>query len=137
VRLIIGLVAHSTAAHSPMFVTARLKANQREGATLIRKAFVMSVNPGAEDEYKRRHDALWPELRVALQSHGVISYSIFLLSETQQLFAYAEFEDEQRWAALGATEVCRRWWDHMAPLMAHNEDRSPSTRALREMFHLL
>jgi L-rhamnose mutarotase len=103
---------------------------------LIRKAFVMSVNPGAEEEYKRRHDALWPELKLALQAHGVSNYSIFLLSDTQQLFAYAEIEDEQRWASLGATEVCRRWWYHMAPLMTHNEDWSPSALALREMFHL-
>jgi L-rhamnose mutarotase len=104
--------------------------------TLIRKAFVMSVNPGAEDEYQRRHDALWPELRSALRSHGVTNYSIFLLSDTHQLFAYVEIEDEARWAALASTEVCRRWWDYMAPLMAHNEDRSPSAFELRKMFHL-
>jgi L-rhamnose mutarotase len=26
-----------------------------------RKAFVMSVNPGAEQEYEKRHNPIWPE----------------------------------------------------------------------------
>jgi L-rhamnose mutarotase len=29
---------------------------------MIRKAFVMSVSPGGEEEYKRRHRPIWPEL---------------------------------------------------------------------------
>jgi L-rhamnose mutarotase len=103
---------------------------------VIRKAFVMSVNPGAEIEYQRRHDELWPELKLVLQAHGVKNYSIFLLPDTHQLFAYAEIEDEVRWAAIAAVPVCRRWWDFMAPLMAHNEDRSPKALNLREVFHL-
>ncbi len=57
---------------------------------MIRKAFVMSVHPGQEAEYERRHQPIWPELEAVLRRHGVRSYSIFLDKDTRQLFGYAE-----------------------------------------------
>ena len=103
---------------------------------MIRKAFVMSVHAGSEAEYERRHRPIWPELEAVLKAHGVHNYSIFLLSETRQLFAYAEIEDEARWAAIAKTEVCQRWWQHMDSLMPGNPDHSPVARDLREVFHI-
>ena len=103
---------------------------------MIRKAFVMSVNAGAEDEYARRHRPIWQELAEVLRAHGVRNYSIFLHPETRQLFGYAEVESEERWAAIAETEVCRRWWKHMAEVMPANEDHSPVSTGLREVFHL-
>ena len=104
--------------------------------TMIRKAFVMQLHPGQEAEYQRRHNPIWPELEATLQAHGARSYSIFLLRETNQLFAYAEIEDEARWNAIAQTEVCQRWWTHMADLMATNPDSSPQSVELPEVFHL-
>jgi L-rhamnose mutarotase len=103
---------------------------------MIRKAFVMSVNPGSEAEYERRHRPIWPELQTVLRAHGVRNYSIFLHAETRQLFAYAEIESEERWAAIAQTDVCRRWWVHMRELMPANADDSPVAVPLREIFHL-
>jgi L-rhamnose mutarotase len=103
---------------------------------MIRKAFVMSVNPGFEAEYERRHSPIWPELETVLKEHGVLSYSIFLNAETRQLFAYAEIHDEARWNAIAATPVCRRWWTSMKPLMATNPDDSPVSIVLKEVFHI-
>ena len=103
---------------------------------MIRKAFVMSVHAGYEAEYARRHQPIWPELEAVLKSHGVHNYSIFLHAETRQLFAYAEIEDEARWAAIAQTEVCRRWWKHMADIMPANVDHSPVSSPLVEVFHL-
>ena len=103
---------------------------------MIRKAFVMAVHPGHEAEYERRHRPIWPELEAVLQAHGVHNYSIFLHEETRQLFAYAEIEDEARWAAIAQTEVCQRWWKHMVDVMPSNPDPSPVARGLCEVFHL-
>jgi L-rhamnose mutarotase len=103
---------------------------------MIRKAFIMSLLPGCEAEYERRHNPIWSELQAVLAAHGVRSYSIFLQSETHQLFAYAEIEDEARWQEIAQTEVCRRWWAHMRELMAVNPDDSPAAISLREVFHL-
>jgi L-rhamnose mutarotase len=103
---------------------------------MIRKAFVMHVNPGAEAEYARRHQPIWKELEVVLKEHGASNYSIFLHPQTHQLFAYVEIEDEARWEAVASTEVCRRWWKHMADIMPSNPDHSPVADALQQVFHL-
>jgi L-rhamnose mutarotase len=103
---------------------------------MIRKAFVMSVHPGSEAEYARRHQPIWEELAEVLRAHGVHNYSIHLHPETRQLFGYAEIEDEARWAAIANTEVCRRWWKHMADVMPANPDFSPVATSLTEVFYL-
>ena len=103
---------------------------------MSRQAFVMTVNPGEEDEYQKRHQPIWPELEQVLKDHGVHNYSIFILQETRQLFAYAEIEDEARWNAIAETPVCKRWWVHMHPIMPSHPDHSPIASPLREVFHL-
>jgi L-rhamnose mutarotase len=103
---------------------------------MIRKAFVMSVNPDQHAEYERRHRPIWPELEETLKEHGVLSYSIFLNEETHQLFAYAEIEDEAQWAAIAQTEICGKWWVHMGDVMPSNPDNSPVASDLREVFHI-
>jgi L-rhamnose mutarotase len=103
---------------------------------LIRKAFRMSVHPGREAEYERRHRPIWPELEAVLRAHGVRTYSIFLDPATGDLFAYAEIESEERWGAVASTEVCRRWWRHMRELMPSHDDGRPVAGDLREVFYL-
>ncbi len=103
---------------------------------MIRKAFVMSVNAGQEAEYARRHQPIWDDLAAVLKAHGAHNYSIFLHPETRQLFGYVEIEDEARWNAIAATEVCRRWWTFMGDVMPSNPDHSPVSVGLKEVFHL-
>jgi L-rhamnose mutarotase len=103
---------------------------------MIRKAFIMAVHPGQENEYARRHQPIWDELAAVLKSHGAHNYSIFLDSSTCQLFGYVEIEDEARWAAVAQTEVCQRWWKFMGDIMPSNPDHSPVAREIREVFHL-
>lgn len=103
---------------------------------MFRKAFLMSVHPGLEQEYERRHRPIWPELEQTLLAHGVRTYSIFLEQEGRKLFAYVEFEDEAQWAAIARTEVCQKWWAYMRELMPTNADNSPVACELREVFHI-
>ena len=102
----------------------------------IRKAFLMSVNAGAEEEYIKRHNPIWPDLEQALKDHGVSNYSIFFEAETHQLFAYVEIESEDQWVAIASTEVCQKWWQNMAKVMPSHTDCSPLSTPLREVFHL-
>ncbi len=101
-----------------------------------RIAFKMAVHRGAEEEYMARHSPIWPELQQILLAHGVRTYSIFLDEETNALFAYAEIESEEQWDRIAETEVCKRWWHYMAPLMPTNADSSPQSTSLREVFHI-
>ena len=103
---------------------------------MIRKAFVMSVHAGQETEYERRHRPIWPELEAVLKAHGAHNYSIFLNTDTRQLFGYVEIEDEARWAAIAQTPECQRWWKHMSDVMPANPNHSPVAQELKEVFHL-
>jgi len=107
-----------------------------ESSSPIRKAFRMKVYPGHEAEYERRHRPIWSELEDVLRAHGVTRYSIFLDPATQDLFAYAEIEDEQRWNAIAGTDVCRRWWRYMGEIMPSSADDSPLSSELKEVFRL-
>lgn len=61
---------------------------------MIRKAFVMQVNPDAHEEYQRRHNPIWPELEAVLKSHGAHNYAIYLDKARNLLFATIEIESE-------------------------------------------
>ena len=101
-----------------------------------RHAFKMKLKPGNIAEYKRRHDELWPELAKALCDAGVSDYSIFLDEETLTLFAVQKLSDANTADALPQTEIVKKWWAHMAPLMDVNPDNSPVCVELPEVFHL-
>lgn len=103
---------------------------------MIRKAFRLSVFPGATEEYERRHRSIWQELEDTLLEHGVRTYSIYLDPETLDLFGYVEVEHEARWNDVAATDVCRSWWAFMRDLMPTHADNSPVSRDLREVFHI-
>ena len=103
---------------------------------MVRKAFKMKLRPGTAAEYRRRHDMLWPEMRRMIHDYGGRNYSIFLDPETNLLYAYIEVDDEAKWAHSANTDVCRKWWDYMAPLMSVNPDNSPVSIDLVPVFHV-
>lgn len=103
---------------------------------MIRKAFLMQVNPDQHEEYQKRHAPIWPELEAVLKEHGVHNYSIYLEPNLSQLFATVEIEDEERWEQIADTDVCKRWWAHMRDIMPSNPDNSPVSIALQEVFHI-
>lgn len=79
-------------------------------------AWVLGVRPGYEDEYRKRHAEIWPEMETALKAAGITSYSIFRHGLT--LFGYFETDDlGATIAALRESEVNRRWAEYMAPIM--------------------
>jgi L-rhamnose mutarotase len=101
-----------------------------------RYAFKMFLNPGEAHEFRRRHDAIWPELKAMISGAGVRNYSIHLDADTNTLFAYLERADTHRMDDLTKNPVMQRWWAHMKDIMAANPDGSPVTAPLIEMFHM-
>lgn len=99
-------------------------------------AFRMQLKPGMAEDYKARHDAIWPELASLLHDAGIRDYSIFLDEATGALFAVLKLTDDATNDQLPAHPVMRRWWDHMAPLMEVTPDNKPLEWPLRPVFHL-
>ena len=101
-----------------------------------RVAFKMKLFKGCEEEYKRRHDLLWPELESLLKQSGIKDYSIFLDEETNTLFGYLIIEDKTKLDDLPNEPAMKKWWTYMKDIMETNEDNSPVNIPLKEVFYL-
>lgn len=101
-----------------------------------RHAFKMYLNDGAEAEYIRRHDEIWPELVDLLRAAGISNYSIHLDRETRVLFGYLERRDDHAMDDLPDHPVMKRWWAHMGDIMRTNPDGSPVAVPLTETFYM-
>jgi len=99
-------------------------------------AFRMQLNPGQEAEYRRRHDAIWPELAALLRDAGVSDYSIHLDRETGHLFGVLWRSDDHRMDELPSHPVMQRWWAYMKDIMDSNPDNSPVSVEMKEVFYL-
>ncbi len=96
----------------------------------------MTLFPGKEEEYLKRHDELWPELEQLLKQTGISEYSIFLDDTTNSLFGVLKAEDPQALDDLPAQPVMQKWWAYMKDIMASNPDNSPISIPLKEVFYL-
>jgi len=96
----------------------------------------MKLHAGCEAEYKRRHDALWPELADLLKQAGIEEYSIFLDQETGDLIGCLRTRDPAQLDQLPAMTIMQKWWDYNKDLMDTHPDHSPVTRRLTEVFYL-
>ena len=103
---------------------------------MVRKGFKMFLYPGMAEEYEKRHNALWDEMKDMIPEYGGRNYSIYLDKETNVLYGYLEVESEEQWAKSADTPINRKWWDYMADIMETNEDNSPVCIDLTPVFHL-
>jgi L-rhamnose mutarotase len=101
-----------------------------------RNAFAMRLKPGCAEEYKKRHDSIWPDLKAELRKAGVSDYSIYLDEKTHTLFAFQYLADDASDGDLAQKRIVRKWWRMMKDLMDTNADESPVSDPLREMFHM-
>ena len=102
---------------------------------MMRYAFKMQLKPGCKDEYKKRHDEIWPKLSQLLSASGISDYSIFLDEETLTLFAVQKLADNHTADQLPSHPVLRKWWDFMADIMEVNPNNSPVCIPLTQVFH--
>ncbi len=100
------------------------------------KGFKMKLYPDMAEEYEKRHNELWPEMKEMIHEYGGKNYTIFLDKETNVLFGYIELESEELWDKSAETEICKKWWKYMADIMETNEDNSPVSVSLKNVFHL-
>ena len=103
---------------------------------MTRVAFKMKLNKGFEEEYKKRHEELWPELEDLLKNTGISEYSIFLDETTNSLFGVLKAEDPAALDNLPSHAVMQKWWQYMGDIMESNPDNSPVSIPLEEVFYL-
>ena len=104
-----------------------------------RVGFLLKVREDRIEEYRRHHEAVWPEMLEALGRTGWHNYSLFLRKDGL-LFGYFETSDSFQAALEGMAgeEINAKWQDFMAPYFeglggAHADE---SMIELEEVFHL-
>ncbi|HXV99387.1 MAG TPA: L-rhamnose mutarotase [Anaerolineae bacterium] len=104
-----------------------------------RVAFLLKVKEDKIDEYKKHHQAVWPEMLAALRRTGWHNYSLFM-SQDGLLFGYFETLEgfQTALAGLAKEEINAKWQEFMAPYFeglggAHADQ---SMVELEEVFHL-
>ena len=98
--------------------------------------FRMQLNEGQVQEYKQRHDDIWPDLVSLLREAGISDYSIFLHEDTNSLFAVLRRTNDHTMDSLPLEPVMQRWWAHMADIMATGENNEPVVEPLERLFHM-
>jgi L-rhamnose mutarotase len=108
-------------------------------ATMKRVGFILKVKPDRLDEYRRHHEAVWPEMLQALREAGWHNYSLFV-REDGLLFGYFETPESLQAAqtAMAEREVNTRWQEFMAPYFESPNNSRPDEMfvELPEIFHL-
>jgi len=99
-------------------------------------AFTMQLKPGFEEEYKRRHDLIWPDLQALLNDSGIEEYHIFLDEKSLKLFAFQKLKASHTTQGLPQNPIVKKWWAYMADIMETHEDHSPVEIPLKEVFEL-
>jgi L-rhamnose mutarotase len=103
-----------------------------------RVCFRLQVDPARMEEYRRRHERVWPEMRDALSATGWRNYTLFL-ADDGMLVGYLECDDfAAAQAAMAATDVNARWQAEMAGFFVNLAGRRPDEGIgpLPEIFHL-
>ena len=99
-------------------------------------AFKMKLHSSKLEEYRRRHDEIWPELVEALHEAKIRDYSIYYDDETRILFATMWRSKDHGLEALAKSELMRKWWAYMADIMETHPDNEPIATPLETVFHM-
>ena len=101
--------------------------------------FLLKVKPDKIEEYKLRHQAVWPEMLDALRRTGWHNYSLFL-REDGLLFGYFETPESLQAAQAGMSHeaINAQWQNSMAPFFENltGAHADQSMVELEEVFHL-
>lgn len=96
----------------------------------------MKLKHGYEEENKKRHDEIWPDLSTLLHETGISDYNIFLDPETLILFAVMKINKDYGRISLENHPLMKRWRVFMADIMETNPDNSPVVKPLKQVFYL-
>ena len=99
-----------------------------------RYAWKATVREGKLEEYIRRHDCIWPEMKELLHRAGIRNYTIWNVGN--ELFGYYECDSVEEAAHIQATsEVNQKWDVYMRDVMIMEKDpRTNAQPLMRQVF---
>ena len=97
-------------------------------------AWKAKIVDGTIDEYIRRHDEIWDEMKEVLANAGIVNYTIWNVGN--ELFGYYECNSVADAARIQAeSSVVDRWNDYMKDVMVMELDPQTGAQPLmRQVF---
>jgi L-rhamnose mutarotase len=107
---------------------------------MIRFGQTIHLRPEAEEEYKRIHVKIWPEIEKGIRDSGITNYSIFLKDGV--MFAYYEYtgpeaELDARMEQLANAPRMQEWWGVTKAMQKPLDTRAEGEwwANMQEVFH--
>ncbi len=102
-----------------------------------RYAWRAVIHPGKKEEYIKRHDEIWPEMKEVLKSAGISNYTIW--ASGNDLFGYYECEKGAEYAAKVQNDspVVAKWNEYMKDVMTMVFDKETGAQLMLEQVFLL
>lgn len=101
-----------------------------------RACFTFEIYPHMIDEYKKRHDEIWPELVEVIENAGLKNYSLFRRDTT--VIAYVECHPDiaTAFGKVGESEVNTRWSKWFEEVILELTDDNGDLLWADEVWHL-
>ncbi len=101
-----------------------------------RVCFTFELFEGAEAEYEKRHDEIWPELVEAIQEAGLRNYSLFRRGTLVIAYVEAHPDAKTAFSTIGKSEFDRKWSEWFRDLIVNQTDNRGEMLRLTEVWHL-
>ncbi len=102
-----------------------------------RLCFSFNIKPGTFDEYKKRHDEIWPDLVAELKTAGLSNYSLFADTD-ERIIGYVECEPDAdtSFGFLATADANTRWSKWFSDIIISDASVQSDDHTLREVWHL-
>lgn len=101
-----------------------------------RLCFFIELHEGAEDEYERRHDEIWPEMREAVAAAGYTNYTLFRRGLTVVGYAECVPDVATVMANMAKAEVTPRWNQSLEGVISKLTGSDGNLVRAAEVWHL-
>ncbi len=100
-----------------------------------RYAWKATLNPGMLDEYKKRHDNIWDEMKQMFNDAGIRNYSIWNVGN--ELFGYYECDSIEKAGEIQRSNpISQKWEEHMKDVMTMERDPVTGAQPLMQQVFL-
>lgn len=100
-----------------------------------RACFTFEIYGGKEEEYKRRHDEIWPDMVAAISDAGLRNYTLFRRGTTVIGYVECHPDVDTAFARIANSEVNARWAEWFDDVIASLADENGRLRFHEEVWH--
>ncbi|TMD59253.1 MAG: L-rhamnose mutarotase [Chloroflexi bacterium] len=100
-----------------------------------RACFYLRLYPGTEDEYDRRHAAIWPEQQAAIRDAGIRNMTGFRRGTDVWYYAECHPDAKSAFKKFGASKANAKWNDFFRPIIAELARPNGERIWFEEIFH--